>query len=180
MEHHSKIEVLEHLMTEYGDYLKRSAYLYLGDAQIAEDMAQETFIKFFETMNNFKHESSHKTYLYRILMNNCKMYLRKNKHELKVNRYEMIQDIESKKQSVSKNKIDSFENQWIQKQIISEKILGLDAKSREVVILYYYNRWSIREISEMINASKSSIKMRLKRARSKLAIDLGEEGYDER
>ncbi len=179
MEQHKKIELLEHLMTEYGDYLKRSAYLYLGDAQVAEDMTQETFIKFFDTMDYFRQESSYKTYLYRIIMNQCKMYLRKNKHELKTGRYESIQAIEKDLKGNRDKQSEGFENQVIQKQLISDKILGLDAKSREVVILYYYNEWTINEISDIINVSKSSVKMRLKRARDKLAVDLGKEGFHE-
>lgn len=179
MEQHKKIVLLEHLMTEYGNYLKRTAYLYLGDVQVAEDMAQETFIKFFDTMDQFRQESSYKTYLYRILMNQCKMYLRKNKHELKVRRYESIQLIENDMKDNRDEYSAGFENQVIQKQLITDKILRLDRKSREVIILYYYNEWTIHEISDIINVSRSSVKMRLKRARDKLAMDLGKEGFHE-
>lgn len=151
---------LELLMTSYGDYLKRTAYLYLDDIQIAEDMVQETFIKFYRKRYQFNQKASYKTYLYRILMNNCKMYVRKNK---------------SNSLSYSDDRVTYFEDDYINKQYLTEKIKALDSKSREVIILYYYNEWRIKEISDILNITKSSVKMRLQRARKKLESQLVKE-----
>ena len=73
----NQIELME-LMNLYGDYLKQTAFHILHDMQLAEDMTQETFISYYQK-KQFKWKSSPKTYLYRILLNHVKMYMRKNK-----------------------------------------------------------------------------------------------------
>lgn len=149
----NKIIQLESLMNEYGDYLKKTAYLYLGDLQIAEDMVQETFISFYKNSHKYNHKSSYKTYLYRILINNCKMYIRKNKF------------LFSEDETIVTT---SFENELVTKFFLTEQIRQLDQKSIEIITLYYFNEFSITEISDILNISKSGVKMRLQRARKKL------------
>jgi RNA polymerase sigma-70 factor (ECF subfamily) len=73
------IEQISELMDEHGDYLKRTASIITGDPAIAEDMVQETFMSFYRNRNQFRKDAKTRTYLYRILMNNIKMYYRKNK-----------------------------------------------------------------------------------------------------
>ena len=159
-----KTNQLESLMNQYGDFLKKTEYLFLGDLQIAEDMAQETFISFYKNSHSYNHKSSHKTYLYRILINNFKMYIRKNKISYKEN------------ENVA---ITSFENELITKLHLSEQIRQLDQKSIEIITLYYFNEFTITEISDILNITKSNAKMRLLRARHKLEPKLPKEDFYE-
>lgn len=153
----NKIIQLESLMDRYGDYLKKTAYLYLGDLQIAEDMVQETFINFYKNSHQYNHKASHKTYLYRILINNCKMYIRKNKFLYAVD---------------ENTATTSFENELVNKCYLTQQIRQLDKKSIEIITLYYFNEFSVNEISDILNITKSGVKMRLQRARKKLESKL--------
>lgn len=157
----AKIELIN-LMNEYGSYLKQTAFHVLHDLQLAEDMTQETFISYYKT-KQFSAKSSVKTYLYKILMNHIRMYLRKNKLKLVYQEnYENAETI-------------SFESNSVNQMDLSYAISNLNQKYQEVLILYYYNDLSVEEISRILECSKSTIKMRLKRGREKLKLKMG--GY---
>lgn len=66
---------LSRAMTMYGDYLLRVCFTYVKDWTVAEDLVQDTFVKYYEKMEQFREEASIKTYLYRIVINNCHSYL---------------------------------------------------------------------------------------------------------
>lgn len=153
------------LMNSYGHYLKQTAFHSLHDLQLAEDMVQETFISFY-TKGQFMYKASPKTYLYRILMNHIKMYLRKNK----------IKTISEDCIYESSESVD-IEAYTINKMDLSYGLAALDDKYRHVIVLYHLNDLSIDEISKILNCNKSTVKMRLKRGREKLKILLGA-GYE--
>ena len=62
-------QVIERLIMEYGDAILRMCYLYLKDYHLAEDAAQETFIKAMKHYESFHQKSSEKTWLTRIAIN---------------------------------------------------------------------------------------------------------------
>lgn len=69
-------ELLARWMQEYGDSILRMCFLYLKDYHLAEDAAQETFLKAARSYGTFEHASSEKTWLTRIAINCCKNIMR--------------------------------------------------------------------------------------------------------
>lgn len=63
---------------------------------------------------------------------------------------------------------------------IVKNILSLPPKYKTAVILYYYNDYSVEEIAKILKISKSAVKMRLKRAREILKIELEDYNYEEK
>ena len=59
---------------------------------------------------------------------------------------------------------------------VLQKIVGLNQKYKAVIILYYYYDYSVSQIADTLKISQSSVKMRLKRGRELLKIEL--EGYE--
>ncbi len=62
---------LVHLMTEYGTDIKRLCLCLLNDSYLAEDAAQETFVKAWRNLSGFRNECSEKTWLCKIAVNTC-------------------------------------------------------------------------------------------------------------
>ncbi|MCT4544319.1 MAG: sigma-70 family RNA polymerase sigma factor [Vallitalea sp.] len=149
---------LKKLMDIYGTQLKRYAYIMLKDEYLAEDAVQKTFINFYYKINTYRHESSEKNYLYTILVNECKQIKRKNwfKKEKSDNdkQFELLCDSEEVK---SDNKI-----------VVNECLLKIKPKYREIILLYYYQSFSVIEICEILNLSSSAVKSRLRYARENL------------
>ncbi|MED4462662.1 sigma-70 family RNA polymerase sigma factor [Metabacillus fastidiosus] len=155
----SKDERLEWLMTEYGQSIARLAFTYTKQKQLSEDIAQEVFIKCYQKLDEFRHESSYKTWLYSITVNLCKDKL-KSWTFRNIIFTDLFSTLTKTTESPEAKLID-FENN----RYISEKIISLPIKYREVIILYYYEELSYNQISELLNIKLSIIKSRLHRAR---------------
>lgn len=63
---------LEQAMARYEESLLRMCFAYLGDAALAEDAVQETFVKAYRALPDFRGEAQEKTWLTRIAINTCK------------------------------------------------------------------------------------------------------------
>lgn len=161
LEHLNREEKLKWLMRTYGNDVIRIAYSYLKQKQLAEDVAQDVFIKCYEKMDSFRNESSYKTWLIRITVNRCKDVLKSWSYK---NLY--ITDFFKSKQT--KANLDHTYGVSEDKEDISMQVMELPVKQREVIILFYYEEFSVEEIANLLKTNPSTVKTRLHRGRLKL------------
>jgi RNA polymerase sigma factor (sigma-70 family) len=153
-------EKLKWLMNTYGNDVIRIAFTYLKQKELAEDVAQDVFIKCYEKMDSFRNDSSYKTWLIRITVNRCKDVL-KSWHYKNL----FITDF------FKPNQHTSVDHQIIgnqESELISKQVIKLSIKFREVIILFYYQDLSIEEISDLLGINNNTVKTRLHRGRQKL------------
>ncbi|MFD1362878.1 sigma-70 family RNA polymerase sigma factor [Lentibacillus salinarum] len=165
MEDREKEGILERIMIEHGSDLVRLAFSYVKDKETAKDMVQNTFIKCYENLDNFRFESSIKTWLYRITINQCKDYLR-SWHFRKVQARSFLE-------SAMGSFLPSAEDKMIKNtedEEMKSLIFSLSKNYREVIILYYYKSLSINEIAEVTELNTNTVKTRLRRAKQRLKI----------
>lgn len=163
-------------MNQYGNTLLRTAYLLVKDTYVAEEMVQDTFIIAFEKANQLQDPTKLKSWLTTILMNQCRARMRKWSWKNILVPFQQKQD---EWQDSDDGKWDMNPEQILirsdQNQQISQEIQMLDYKYKGVIILYYYNEWSIEEISQYIQQNKNTVKTRLARARQQLRERLDKE-----
>jgi RNA polymerase sigma-70 factor, ECF subfamily len=153
---------LDHLMNKYQHMIIRLAYMYVKDIKAAEDIAQETFVKCYIKYDQFNGDSSIKTWICRIAINQCKDYLKSPLRRIgSINLLKKIEIVDTL--SPELKVVNSEENEFM-----VNKILSLPLNYREVIILFYYQELSIKEISEITRTPESTIQTRLSRARAKL------------
>lgn len=155
----SKEERVEWLMNEYGRNITRLAFTYTKQQQLAEDIAQEVFIKCYKNLDSFRNDSTYKTWIYRITVNLCKDKLRSWSFKNIV-----LNDFFSK----SRHTYDTPETELINlenKRMLSEQVMSLPVKYREVIILYYYEELSYNQIVELLQIRIQTVKSRLHRGR---------------
>jgi RNA polymerase sigma-70 factor, ECF subfamily len=140
--------------------LYRVARGLLSNDSDCADAIQETILKSFRSIRKLKQPKYFKTWITRILINECHNILRKKQTVVPV------EDIEYYLS-------DRFLGDPAQS--ISEAIGELDEKHRAPVILYYYEDFSVKEIAELLEISTGTVKSRLNRARAKLSVYLSEE-----
>lgn len=70
------------LYNEFGEGIRKLCLGYTGDAVLAQDLLQETFITVWNNMDKFRGESKWSTWIYRIAVNTCLSHLRKKKDKL--------------------------------------------------------------------------------------------------
>lgn len=130
-----------------------------ADREYAEDITQETFVRFFAKLPDYHYKGKTKNYLYTIAGNLCKDYFRKIK-ETPVEETELSAKIES----VASPAEDVFN------KLMVEWALGqLPDELSEVVILYYFQEMKLMEIASILHISLPLVKYRLRQARLQLA-----------
>ncbi|MFC7063617.1 sigma-70 family RNA polymerase sigma factor [Halobacillus seohaensis] len=165
----NKMEEWIHL---YSHDLKWIAYSYVKDHALAEDIIQETFIKAYQKYRTFKQQSSEKTWLYKITINLCKDHLKSSYFRRVIRKgAEVFQHIPSKNSTPEQHTINKSENEEL-----LEHVLQLEDKYREVIILFYFEYFELKDMAQLLNVSPNTVKTRLRRARQLLQEQLASEG----
>lgn len=130
----------------------------LKDKEDIEDAIQNTIIKSFQKRNSLKQDEYFRTWLIKILINECTQILRKGKRVtyLSENRDTDIYN-------------DSYENIDLTKAINS-----LSDELRVTTVLFYFEDMSTKDIAKLLKISDGTVRSRLTRARTKLREIIGE------
>ena len=159
-------EAFHFLYEKYKNLLFRTACLISGNRTDGEDILQETFVKCFLHINELQKEEGLRPWLFQILTRTAWQYCKKRGKEIPDE--EILDKLE-----------DNLVNSPLATFLASERaaqiqksIKALDVKHKTVIVLYYYNEMSTREISMILNCKEGTIKSRLFQARTLLRKDL--------
>lgn len=117
-----------------------------------EDAIQNTVIKAFEKISNLKNDDLFRTWIIRILINECNDILRKNKRVVPLE-----DNIEKEKYD------DKYEN-----MDLTNAVSSLNEDLRNITVLYYFEDMSTVEIAKLLGIPEGTVRSRLSRAREKL------------
>ncbi|MFT4412866.1 sigma-70 family RNA polymerase sigma factor [Fredinandcohnia humi] len=159
-EYYTNESLLEKLIDEFGEMVKRLAYTYVKDWQVAEDITQEVFLACYNNLENFREECSYKNWIYKITINKCKDFI-KGKWILPKEFLERLFMNENKRSITPEDRLMLL----TEERILSQNVLKLPVKYREIIILYYYEDLKIKEISELTGLNEATIKTRLSRGK---------------
>lgn len=159
---------IERLMDAYGDAVFRMCFLYLKDYHLAEDAAQETFIKTMHSYDSFRDEAAEKTWITKIAINCCKNIMRSNWFRL--SRNELKEDAAAQGRDILEQ-LDEYNS-------MTGAIMKLNSGDRQMILLYYYQELSMKEIAKIIGKSENTVIQRVNRARRRLRKILTEAGYE--
>jgi len=150
----------------YKDNYKNVYYQVLSfvkNRETALDLTQDIFLKVFEHFNTFKGQSLMSTWLYAIAKNHCLEYLRK-KALVSSKITEAQYHIASEEYNPEEEMIVEKKNQWIE-----SSLTGKCDPDNQIIYLKHKKNMSVREIQDYMNLSESAVKMRLQRARKRIA-----------
>lgn len=153
---------IESLIRQYGNDVLRTAYLYVKDNHMAEDIFQDVFIKVNQKLTTFEGNSSIKTWIIRITINTCKDYIKSAWNRRVIPMMEYQEDI-----VVSETDYEDVETRD-SRELIRKTVLSLPEKYKDIVICVYYQEMSINEAAKVLNIAEGTAKSRLSRARQKL------------
>ena len=163
------------LVGDYRSRLYRKALSIVGNPDEAEDLLQEALISAFKAIGRFRGESGIYTWLYRILVNKCRDFLRSRKSDVHES-FDDFQLVISDNRISAEKKLELSEDA---KYLIS-KINELDEKYREVLLLRYYEENSYEEMADLLGVNLGTVKSRLFKARELLKRILLREGKGEK
>lgn len=147
--------------------LLRFCYAYLHDQSMAEDAVQETFLKAYRSMDQFRGEASVKTWLSRIALNVCRD-ARKSSWFRHVDRRVSLDMLPEPAAEATPRD-----------QAVTAEILNLPFKLRECVLLYYFQDMTTTEIAQTLHITQQAVSSRLMRARERLRRTLEGSGKNE-
>lgn len=144
-------ERIENIISTYGNMLFRLCLITLGNSHDAEDAVQETFIKYFKKAPEFKSGEHEKAWLITVATNKCKDIIRSKSHQPQI-------DIDDVNEFI----LDTHDSDII------DALMTLPEKFKTVLILYYIEGYSTKEIARIVKRTTSAVKMRLQKGRSLL------------
>lgn len=153
-------------MSLYGTDLKRLCLMFLKDAALAEDAAQETFFKAWRYGGNFRQDCSEKTWLIRIAVNVCRDMLRTSWFR-RLDRRVTPEDLPL---TCDPNLPDPT---------LAQALMALPLPQREVILLRYYQGLSPSETAQALNININTVKTRLARGKKHLKEKLEGWYFDE-
>ena len=130
----------------------------------AEEIAQDVFVKAYQSLATFKKESKFSTWLYRIVYNTAISKTRKKQFRTTDLNYDIVENYSEDDINEDLNRLDNNE----QKKVINTVLKKLNPEDHMLVILYYFKEYSTEEISGIVNISQSNVKVKLHRIRKKL------------
>lgn len=156
------------LVDRYKDLVYTLALRMLKHREEAEEVAQDTFIKVFKSLHKFKGDSKFSTWIYKVAYNTCLDTIKKNKKHLN---NVAIDEYTFNKLETIDNALDHIINEE-KRDLIKKCINKLPEDSSALLTLFYFEELSLEEISKIINVEANTVKVKLFRARKKLAVIL--------
>lgn len=148
----------ERLLDSYGNSILRYAYTYMHNREDAEEILQETLIRFLQAKPLFVSTEHEKAWLLRVAGNLSKNKLRAEK---------IRQTDELKEELVAQQREDLA--------FVWEAVSRLPEKQRQAIHLFYHEGYSTRQIAQILGKNEATVRSDLGRAREKLRKILKEE-----
>ena len=157
---------MQQLVKQYGEYIYHLAYLYVKNKENAEEITQDVFYNFRMKQEQFRGEAQLKTYLTRMTINRAHDELRKMKRRTILESVLPFMKTEPSAETYVLN--DEVG------QSVKDAVFALPIHYREVIILHYYEDYSVTEMTHLLHLSENTIRTRLRRAKQQLKMELGE------
>ena len=149
----------EEIIYRYQDTVYRIAFTYCRNPSDAEDVAQEVFVRYIRKMPRLDSEEHLKAWLIRVTLNVSKSLLTSSwsKKTVPLSDHELVSNDEP-------SNVETY-----------HAVMSLSEKYRSVVMLYYFEDYSVKEIAQVLNRTETAVQTQLQRARMMLKDKLKED-----
>jgi RNA polymerase sigma-70 factor, ECF subfamily len=153
------------LVERYQDYVFTLIMRHVNNRELAEELAQDVFVKAYKYLSDFKGNSKFSTWLYTIVNTTCLSHHRKKKDNTVLLEEEKIVCLSDN--SFEEDPSAGHERK-AQKMIIETALTHIPVADAQMLTLFYLAEQSVEEIGAISGLTASNVKVRLFRARQKL------------
>ena len=171
-------DAFNQLVTRWERPIYALAFRVLGREEDARDVCQEAFLRAFRGLTGFKGQAKFSSWVYRIALNLCRDWLRREKRAAVVRPSE---GFDLNEQAIVDPISESVEDLIVRRDLgraVSKVMATLPAEQRTVIVLKEYHGLTFHEIAELIGCPLSTVKTRLYQGLSVLRRDLAKGGLD--
>lgn len=153
----------DRLYEQYQAQAYRTAVFLTGDRTEAQDVTQNTFVTVYQEIGKLREPSAFRSWFYRILANNAANSMKRRKREVLQGEQEISGEQADDKEDIPDMLVHREDSKrfW-------DCIAGMEEKYRTVLVLYYYNDFSIEQIARITGCLQGTVKSRLYHARKRL------------
>jgi RNA polymerase sigma-70 factor (ECF subfamily) len=151
------------------------AYRTLGREEDARDVTQETFLRAFRALAGFKGDAKFSSWLYRIALNLCRDWMRRERRAPVV---EMPEGVELEQVAADRGPAETVEDLAARAELsreVAKAMERLPAEQRQAIILKEYHGLTFQEIADLMKCPLSTVKTRVYQGLSTLRKQLGEQ-----
>ncbi len=156
-------EAMDSFVRKYYATILRYCNYHAPDRYIAEDLTQETFVRFFKSISNYRHRGKASAYLCEIAKNVC---IDHSKKSCEIPGLEFSEFADEKYLTSIESKI-----------VINQSLYELPDQLREVLLLHYFQGFTLKEVAAILGIGIPLAKYRISRAREQLKKILRKEDF---
>ena len=154
------------------------AYRVIGREEDARDVAQETFLSAFRALKGFKGQAKFSSWLYRITLNLCRDWIRREKRTPIAQAPEGIDLVELAGEETPSESIEELVGRRQLGRAVSKAMALLPEEQRTAIILKEYHGLTFQEIAELLDCPLSTVKTRLYQGLSVVRKQLHQAGVN--
>lgn len=151
------------LVDQYKSYAYTIALKIVNEKAEAEEVAQDAFIKAFNYLKNFNRQARFSTWLYRIVFNTAISYKRKSR---------IITEGIENRQVETPDRADAGMERDDKQVFVGQALKKLNEADQLAIQLFYIKEFSLEEVADMMGQNVNTVKVRIHRARLRLADEL--------
>ena len=153
------------LVLKYQSRLISTAFKFVKDLQIAEDIVQDSFIKAFKALESFREDSSFYTWIYRIAVNTSKNFLVSKKRKSELLNSDLSEEASYEIEPVEAYSPEDLLQATQLKKVITETIDQLGEETRTALTLRELDGLSYEQIADVVNCPVGTVRSRIFRGR---------------
>jgi RNA polymerase sigma-70 factor, ECF subfamily len=154
------------------------AYRVIGREEDARDVAQETFLRAFRALKGFKGQAKFSSWLYRITLNLCRDWIRRERRTPVVQAPEGVDVIELAGETSPSESIEELVSRHELGRAVGKAMSQLPEEQRTAIILKEYHGLTFQEIADLLDCPLSTVKTRLYQGLTVLRKQLREAGVE--
>jgi len=154
------------------------AYRVIGREEDARDVAQETFLRAFRALKGFKGQAKFSSWLYRITLNLCRDWIRRERRTPVVQAPEGADVIELAGEDTPTETLEELVSRHQLGRAVAKAMSQLPEEQRTAIILKEYHGLTFQEIADLLDCPLSTVKTRLYQGLTVLRKQLREAGVE--
>jgi RNA polymerase sigma-70 factor (ECF subfamily) len=152
------------IVNQYNALMMCTAYMIIGDRDIAEDAVQDALIQAWQHLHGLRESGALRPWLMRIVVNQCISYKRKATRAAAFVRQSLAEQTTHLAAAIADDHKGRIERDWD----LAETVKKLPEKQRAVIVLHYYHGMTLPSMAQALHISENTLKKRIQAALNNL------------